>query len=311
MNPGQTMGLVLVLLASAACAQKQPALYASPADQAAYAERYPAALGGARARYGEDEKNVGTVTAGFAKYPDELTKPDWTVVSAVIEDADQAGKSGDLASGMAEADAVRTFYAGERDKLRQKVGGSAEHAAKEKNCEVELYGPIGGALDRAMEQQLEERLRARNAAHRRIEDNVDAIGKPNVEKLEKQADEVALASYVVNVRMPTLKRDLDAALGDASGVKKTLEREIEEANAVAADPNAPKGKKQTAEKRKAAASSALASLDQEVTQAKALSDELEKRNDAAKKTYDQALDGLKDALEAKAKAEPAPAAAKK
>jgi hypothetical protein len=306
-----TFGLGLVLLASAACAQQQPALYASPADQAAYAERYPAALNGARTRYGEDEKVVATTTGEFAKYPDQLQKPDWTVVSAVIEDADQAGKSGDLAAGMAEADAVRTFYAGERDKLRQKVGGSAEHAAKEKNCEVELYGPIGGALDRAMEQQLEERLRARNAAHRRIEDNIDALGKPNVEKLEKQADEVALASYVVHVRMPTLKRDLDAALADASGVKTTLEREIEESNAIAADANAPKGKKQTAEKRKAAASSALASLDQEVTQAKALSEELEKRNDAAKKSYETALDALEDALEAKAKAEPAPAAAKK
>ena len=111
--------------------------------------------------------------------------------------------------------------------------------------------------------------------------------------------------------MPTLKRDLDAALADASGVKKTLERELEEANAVAADPNAPKGKKQTAEKRKASASAALAGLDQEVTQAKALSDELEKRNDASKKAYEKALSELEDALEAKAKAEPAPAVAKK
>jgi hypothetical protein len=311
MKPSQPLGLVLVLAATAACERQQPALYASPADQAAYAERYPSALNGARIRYGEDEKNLTTVTNEFAKYPDQLTKPDWTVVSAVIEDADQAGKSGDLAAGMAEADSVRTFYAGERDKLRQKVGGAAEHVAKEKQCDVELYGPIGGALDRAMESQLEERLRERNAAHRRIEDNVDAIGKPNVEKLEKQADEVALTSYVVNVRMPTLKRDLDAALADASGVKTTLEREIEEANAVAADANAPKGKKQTAEKRKAAASSALASLDQEVTQAKALAGELEKRNETAKKNYEKALDALRDALEAKAKAEPAPAAPKK
>src|SRR5689334_19141123 len=138
MKSEQTFGLALVLLLTGACAQKQPALYASPADQAAYAERYPTALNGARTRYGEDEKNLGTVTSEFKKYPDQLSKPDWTVVSAVIEDADQAGKSGDLAAGMAEADAVRGFYAGERDKLRQKVGGSAEHAAKEKQCDVEL-----------------------------------------------------------------------------------------------------------------------------------------------------------------------------
>lgn len=307
----ETFGVVLVLLATAACQRQQPALYASPADQAAYAERYPTALNAARTRYGEDEQAVGTTSAELAKFPEQLSKPDWTIVKAVLEDADQAGKSGDLAAGMAEADAVRTFYAGERDKLRQKVGGSAEHVAKEKSCDVELYGPIGGALDRAIEQQLEERLRARNAAHRRIEDNVDAIGKANVPKLEKQADEVALTSYVVHVRMPMLKRDLDAALADSSGVKTTLERELEEANAVIADANAPKGKKQTAEKRKEAASAALASLDQEVTQAKALSEELEKRTDAAKKSYEKALDALMDALDAKAKAEPVPEATAK
>jgi len=302
------------VFAAAGCAsQQQPALYASAADQPAYAERFPAELAATRARYAEDEKELGRLTGEFAKYPDALKKPSWPAVTNVVEEADKAGKSGDYAAGRAEGDSVRAFYTGEGTALKRKVGGAAEHAAKEKSCDdVELYGPTAGALDRGMDQQLEERLRGHSAAHRAIEDQQDALGKPNLETLEKQADEIALASYLANVRLRAYKGGLDAALADASGVKSTLEREIKEADEVAASPSASKGAKQTAEKRKTAATSALSSLDAEVNQAKALSEELEKRNDEAKKGYEKAYEALKDALEAKAKAEPpaAPAAKK-
>jgi hypothetical protein len=302
----QVLGLALCAL-STACARPQEAKYVSPADQPAYAERYPAELAGARARYAANEQDLGKLTSEFSKYPDKLNKPSWPAVTQVVEEADRAGKGGDFAAGMAEAESVRSFYEGEKDALRRKVGGAAEHATKQKQCEVELYGPIGGALDRGVEQQLEERLRSRSVAHRTIEDNQDAIGKANVETLEKQADEIALASYIANVRMPAFKAALDNALADASGVKSTLEDEIERADKVAADPSASKNAKDLAEKRKTAASTALSNLDSEVKQAKALSDELEKRNEAAKKGYEKALEDLKKALEEKAKAEPPPA----
>lgn len=302
--------LALCLLA-AGCASQQPALYASAADQPAYAERYPAELAATRARYAEDEKELGRLTGEFGKYPDALKKPSWPAVTTVVEAADKAGKSGDFAAGMAEGETVQAFYAGEGTALKRKVGGAAEYAAKEKSCDVEFYGPTAGALDRGMEQQLEERLRSHSAAHREIEDQEDALGKPNLETLEKQADEIGLASHLANVRLPAYKGGLDAALADASGVKSTLEREIEEANEVAASSSASKGAKQTAEKRKAAATSALSTLDAEVANAKTLAGELEKRNEAAKKSYEKAYEALKDALEAKAKAEPAAAPAPK
>jgi hypothetical protein len=204
---------------------------------------------------------------------------------------------------MGESQAVRTFYTEERDTLRQKVGGSAEHAAKEKQCDVELYGPIGGALDRSVEQQLEERLHQRSGAHRYIEDNEDAIGKPNVEKLEKQADQIALASYLVHVRLPQTKRDIDARLADVSGVKDTLERTQTEAKAVIDNPNASKTAKERAEQRASAARTAQASIDSEVEQAKKLGEELEQRAKAAQDQYAKARDGLIDMIEVKAKAQ--------
>ena len=239
----------------------------------------------------------------WAKYPDELKEPSWVHVQIVVQKADEAGKGADYAAGMGQTQAVRTFYTEERDTLRQKVGGSAEHAAKEKSCEVELYGPIGGALDRSIDQGLEERLHERSAAHRAIEDYEDAIGKPNLEKLEKQADSVAHASYLVHVHLPQTKREIDARLGDASGVKSTLERTQEEAKVVLDDARASKTAKERAQTRADAACTAQASLESEIEQARKLGEELEQRTKAAQEQYDKAYGALVEELEKRAKSQ--------
>jgi hypothetical protein len=291
------------LLALACDKQQEPALYASSASEGSYAERYPAMLSALRNQHFEAEKQAITLEGEFSKYPDELKDPSWAHVKAVVQKADEAGKGADYAAGMGESQAVRTFYTEERDTLRQKVGGSAEHAAKEKNCDVELYGPIGGALDRSVDQSLEDRLHQRSAAHRYIEDNEDAIGKPNVEKLEKQADQIALTSYLVHVRLPSTKREIDARIADASEVKKTLERTQEESKAVLDNPSASKNAKDLAQKRADAARTAQASLDSEVEQAKKLGDELEQRTKSALEQYEKARDALLESLDAKAMAQ--------
>jgi hypothetical protein len=299
----------LALLATAACAQQQPALYASPADQPAYAERYPAALSSGRTTYAADEQQAHAQAVEFQKFPDALDKPSWPVVEDVVKAADEAGKSGDLANGMAQAEAVRTFYAGAKAPIHQKVAGSVDYAAKQKECKdaAELPGTAVSAMDRAIDQELEQSIRDHNPASRLIEDNQDAIGKQNVDKLTKQADQIALASYLVHVRMPQTKRNLDAALTDASEVKKTLEAEQKRAEAVLADKNASRPAKTTAEKRQKATFSALAAIDSEVNAAKALSAEMDKRAQAAQKDYQQAFDALVNAIEEKAKAEAATA----
>lgn len=290
-------------LLALACSKQEPALYASSANEGSYAERYPAMLAALRNGHFEAEKQVYTLSGEFSKYPDELKEPSWVHVQIVVQKADEAGKGADYAAGMGETQAVRTFYTEERDTLRQKVGGSAEHAAKEKSCDVELYGPIGGALDRSVEQGLEDRLHQRSAAHRAIEDYEDALGKPNVEKLEKQADTIALASYLVHVRLPQTKREIDARIGDASGVKSTLERTQEEAKTVLDDARSSKTAKDRAQKRADAARTAQASLDSEVEQAKKLGEELEKRTKAVQDQYEKAKDALLDEIEKRAEAQ--------
>src|SRR6187399_1752858 len=168
------IGLGLSLALTAACARQEPALYASAADQPAYAERYPAALSDARAAYAADEQQATTGSAAFAKYPDALDKPSWPVVEDIVKAADQAGGTGDLAQSMQEADHVRRFYLAEKEPIHQKVAGSVEYAAKQKPCEVEqLGGTAAGAVDRAIDQSLEDRMHEHNPAVRAIEDNQD------------------------------------------------------------------------------------------------------------------------------------------
>lgn len=298
------LGLGLSLSLMAACARQEPARYASAAEQPAYAERYPTALSDLRASYAADEQQATTGSAAFAKYPDALDKPSWPVVSDIVKTADQAGATGDVAQTMDEAGSVRTFYAAEKEPIHQKVAGSVEYAAKQKPCEVEnLGGTAAGSVDRAIDQSLEDRMHDHNPAVRAIEDNQDAVGKQNVDKLTKQVDQITLASYTVRVRLPQTKRDLDAMLGEASSVKSTLTADQERADAVLADAKASKAAKTTAEKRKKDASSALAALDTQVSEAKALSDDMERRTKEAQKAYDDALAALLKAIDEKAKAQ--------
>ncbi|HEY3498445.1 MAG TPA: hypothetical protein VGK73_27315 [Polyangiaceae bacterium] len=303
MRFGRPFALAVFVLAAGCNQQQQPALYASSANEPAYAERYPTQLATARTRFAKDEEEAQKLTTDFQKFPDELDKPDWMVVGAVVEEADQAGKGWDYAAGMSEQQAVRDFYEQEKQPLVQKVGGAADYAAKQKKCEdLELYGPVAGGLDRAFDQQLEERVRSRSVAQRTIEDNQDLVGKGNVEKLEKQADKIALASHLVHVRMPQTKRDIDAALADASEVKKTLERTKERAAVVESNPQASRSAKQLAQKRASAASAAEAQLDSEVAEAKKLSEQIEQRASAAQKNYETALETLKNAVKQRAEA---------
>jgi hypothetical protein len=294
--------LASVVVALAGCARPEPALYASAADQPAYAERYPAELGTTQNAYLTDNQQSQTLTASFAKFPDQLDKPSWSALLDVVQAADQAGKSGDLAAGMAEAEAVRGFYASSKDPIHQKVAGSVDYAAKQKQCDAELAGTAVGAMDRAIDQELDDMVRSHNAATRVIEDNQDALGKQNLDKLGKQSDQIALASYIVYVRMPQTKQNLDAALADASTVKKTLERDQERAQAVLADGHASKPAKVTADKRNAAAANALAALDAEIADAKKLSDDMERQTGAAQKNYEAALKALDDTISSRADA---------
>lgn len=289
--------IALLLTVSLSACTTQPApTFASAANESGYAERYPSALLGARTEFANDETRAREIIADFPKYPAALNNPDGEQVLAVVNRADAAGKSGAYGRQMEEQSHVARFFSEEKEGLNQKVGGAAQYAAKQKECTVDVSSPAVGALDRGVDKAMEDRLRDHDEAQRYIEDHQDALGKANLEKLQKQADDISLASYLVHVRIKQLKLELSQLIAESSDVKSTLERSDKEAQAVLADSAASKQAKTTAQKRADAAKKASTGLDIEIEQAKRAVQEMDARSDKLEKDYNAALEALRKAL---------------
>jgi hypothetical protein len=293
--------LVVIALALAACNQKQAPVASPSGEQAGYAERYPERLGGARAHFADDESKARTALGEFKGFPDALHNTDYERVRDVVKQADAAGRSSAYTEAALESELVTRFFDEEKDGLRQKVGGAVTYAAKEKQCSEELGGVAVGAMERGVDKQQEERLRAHSEAHRTIEDHQEELGKPNVDALEKQADKIARTSNTTYVRLELYRREIEALLADASSVRSTLERTIKENDATLADAGASKTKKALAQKHKASAQAARDKLDSEVEQGKRAVEEMQQRETALQKDYTAALDALVQDLDQRAK----------
>ncbi|GMV12458.1 MAG: hypothetical protein HS104_15935 [Polyangiaceae bacterium] len=297
--------VALLSLALAAGCQKNEntAITAPSSDQPGYAARYPDQLAKVRGRYSEQEGRARRAMGTFAQFPGELDKPSWADVLKVYEAADAAGKSAEYVERLHESNAVADFFTEEKEEINKKVGGAAQYTAKQKGCTVDLYGTTTTALEKSVEKQLEKRLRERNEAHRYIDDHEDSIGKPNREKLEKQADEISLTSYLVKVAGEETKRELTELVAEAEDVKSTLERTITESKEAAADAKRSDNEKKKAQTRLEAAEKAKGRIEQETQEAQKLLEEIDKRNQALKDEYDKAFEDLKKKTEEKAASE--------
>ncbi len=299
-----TLLLASLLAASGACSQQQkpePEI-ASSAGEFGYAARFPSALSSERAQLDAYESRAKRFIPKFANYPGELDNPDWPRVLGVVERADQAGRSGSFVAEVREVDAVSGFFDDEKEVIGRKVGGAADYAASQKGCKKSgAYGAATSALDKSVKKQLEERLRAHNEAHLYIEENGEALGKANIEKLETQADEISYSSYVTHIAVVEVKVRLREMVAQAEDIKSTLDRKVKEADAVLADAARSDPDKKSAEQAKEAAQKALGDLDTEVNQAQFALEGIEERIKTLQEQYQQSFDGLTNAIEQKMK----------
>ncbi|MDX2055064.1 MAG: hypothetical protein SFV15_21865 [Polyangiaceae bacterium] len=295
---------VLVAMFLGACASKQlEPLTVSSAAQSGYASEYPANLARLRGQFTQYELQVQQALGEFPTYPAQLDKPHWADVEVAVTLADEEGKSQSFVDAYADRQEVEGFFEQEGKTIKQKVGGAAQFAAKEKNCDVELYGPTAHALDKSVEKQLQDRAEAKSEAVQYIEDNSDRLLEKNVEKLKVQVGKIAEVSYLTHVAVRQTSRDLQVLLAEASTVKSTLQDTVERAKAVQSDANRSKADVARAAERQKAAEAALGNLDSEVKQAEHVQTTVEERAKKLDAAYEQALDALKDAIEAQAKAE--------
>jgi len=292
---------ILAALAAAACSAPKPEpRIASSAGEAGYAIEYPGALQSLSNQYVNAEGAIKKIAADFPKYPDQLKDPPWPHVLEVVQRADEAGASASYVERHREVQGARTFFTEEKDEITKRVAGSVQYAAKKKECDFDAYGPAAGGLKDAVDKQLEKRTRARNEAHFLIDRHRDALGKANTQVLEKQADDISLASYLVNIEIVTVKVDAARLLADADQVKKTLDRAIADEQSFQAATGRSAAEKKASADRVTRMQESKARVDSAVAQTQTFAKDIEQRNDAIKKEYVTALDALKKAISSRA-----------
>jgi translation initiation factor 2 beta subunit (eIF-2beta)/eIF-5 len=310
-NGSKTAHFVIALsvsLGALACNKQQPPLTASSADQGTYALHYADSLSSARSELATIEKQTDAVPDDFAKYPDALSNPSWPDVLAVYQRADEAGHSAAYVEELERARAVTQFYTEEKDELNRRVGGAAQYAVKQKECDVDVTGSTSYALQKAFDERVRDRLRDHSDAYVYIDEHEDTLGKKNRPKLEDQSDAIAQMSYLVHIRIVELRDALARQASEASDVESTLQKIADEAHAAAADPKATAARRTHETQREQAALSAKQRVEPEVAEAKKLSQEFDKRISAVQDKYQDALKALERDVKNRADAAPPPAA---
>jgi hypothetical protein len=291
------LAALLLALPTIACAEKPPEpRFASSASSPGYASRFPEELAAVRKEYFDQEKQVQESTKEFRSYPDALENPNWDTVRAVVQHADEEGRSQAYSAELERTETVRRFFENEKNDIRTKVSGAVQYAAKKKNCEGEFGSSAAVALDKAIEERLEENLHGSSDAHTVIQDNEDALGKANVEELEKQADTISRASYLAHIGAVRTKLRLKGMLEEIEQIEKTLDRTTEDLRAAEKNAADDKRKQELAERREAAAKS-KSRIGNERAGARSLADEIEKRIEALQKQYAEALKALLDTID--------------
>jgi len=303
---GAVVTLVLGTLVTCASGCKTSQLepqFAPSADQPSYAKRHPDQLKAALEDFEEQLTLAGTVSGELKDYPGELKEPDWQSVITIVEQADVEGRSPHYAESLEHNDQVAAFYEEEKPEIHKRVGGAVQYQAKEKGCDADMYSPAAHALDKSIEKQLEERTHSQSEAHATIAMNESALGKANIEALERQSDRIALASYITHVGLVRKKNEIDRLLADADAVDRTLASRIEELEKAPppekATPAETKARQEELESLKAA----KAALAEQLAPAREQAKNAEERINQARKTYSDALSALQQTLEQNATAQ--------
>jgi hypothetical protein len=295
-----------ISLGAIGCQKQKPPLTASSADQGTYALHYAESLSSARSELATIESQTEAAQGDFAKYPDQLTNPSWPDVLAVYRRADEAGMSTAYVEELEHARAVTQFYVEEKDELNRRVGGAAQYAVKQKECDVDVTGSVSYSMSKAFEERVRDRLRDHSDAFLYIDEHEDALGKKNRPKLEDQSDAIAQMSYLVHVRIVEIRDRLTRQADEASAVESTLQKIADEAHASAADTKLSAARRQHETQREQAALNEKAKVDPEVGEVKKLTEEMDKRISAVQDKYEEALKALEKEVQKRADAAPAP-----
>jgi hypothetical protein len=269
---------------------------ASSAAQSGYAQRYPEELQSTATSFGEREELAKRAISQFPDYPDQLKKPAWSEVLEVVEQADAAGRGYDYVERVRSVDGAVAFFTDNKGEITKKVSGAAQYVARQKGHDLDVSGTVAHALDESVARQLEKYVRERNEAHRRIDRYRGSLGKENAEALEKQADKISFASYVVHVELVESKLRLSRMLEEIESVKRSIDDSIAAERKLQAAPGRTDEDKKASTARIEKLDLSKAQLDAASKQASQLKERIEERLTAVRKLYQEAFDKLDNTI---------------
>src|SRR5688572_14578496 len=275
---------------------RQQVLTTPESDHIAYASAYPEQLRSLRTRFVEDEEKARKSFDGLRSLPGSVPASDADELEQLVRRADAAGRSQPYVDEALRQEEIDELMHENRSAIRRRVAGSVAFVAKEKECVKEdvdsLAGTAASATDRAVDRQLEERLRARNPAQRYLRAHVDDFGEQRANALERQIDTLSRASFVSNVRLALYRSELEAALDDEKAIATTLERDEAEGRAALEAQTLTKSHRLAIEEQVARDEAARLALPTEVSASKNAEKDLEARAQQLQKDYQALLEQL-------------------
>jgi hypothetical protein len=275
---------------------RQQVLTTPESDQIAYASTYPEHLRSLRTRFVEDEEQARKSFDGLRSLPGSVPASDADELEQIVRRADAAGRSQHYVEEALRQEEIDALMHENRSAIRRRVAGSVAFVAKEKECLKEdvdsLAGTAASATDRAVDRQLEERLRARNPAQRYLRAHVDDFGEQRANALERKIDALSRASFVSNVRLPLYRNELEAALDEEKAIATTLERDEAEGRAALEAQTLTKSHRLAIEEQVARDEAARLALPAEVSASKNAEKDLEARALQLQKDYQALLEQI-------------------
>jgi hypothetical protein len=298
------LAAVVALVGFVGCgpAKPEPEI-ASSAGEATYAQQYPAAVDEQIGAFGKGQVELTTLQEGFKKVPDGFDgEVDYARVADALEQADRVGRSHAFVHSVAELESVRAFFDEEREPIAKKVAGAAQYVAKQAGCASDDVGSAAaGALDKSVQERIEERLRKGNDAQRIVERYGSSLGKKNTDKLERNVNDVARASNLAYIVLVQHKVRLHAMLGEADAVRQTLDSAIATERAYQSEAGRTDAEKQSSHARVEELKRSQGSLDGAAGKVRTTLQDIDDRMAKAQREYEKALSELLQAVRAKIK----------
>jgi hypothetical protein len=289
------MCLAAGAVASLGC-HRQQVLTTPASDQIEYASAYPERLRALRSDFVEDEEAARKSFDGLRALPGSVPASDAGELEQVVRRADAAGRSQHYVDEALRQEEIDELMHENRNAIRRRVAGSVAYVAKEKECVKEdvdaLAGSAATATDRAVDRQLQERLRARNPAQGYLRAHVDDFGAQRANALERHVDALSRASFVSNVRLALYRSELDEALDQKDAIATTLERDEAEARAALESKTLTKSHRLALEERVERDEAARTALPTEVSASMNAEKDLEARAQQLQKDYQALLEQL-------------------